>query len=143
MNLQRSRIIRLVRFKIRITDQGVGPAWQRQSRARAERDSLVLFGLIFLKSYSPFTSINYLVCIFLKKKSTYKLYKRCISICLVPANHSQTRPGISHYSLSELSLLGRGHVLVRCFHIDTGLWPLFLFLPFWDLLWNSLVPFTL
>ena len=33
-------------FKIRITDQGVWSAWQRPSEARAERYSLVLFGLI-------------------------------------------------------------------------------------------------
>ena len=46
MTLQRSRIVRIVLFKIGITDQGVGPAWQRQSGARAERDTLVLFGLI-------------------------------------------------------------------------------------------------
>ena len=36
----------MVLFKIRITDQGVGSAWQRQSGARAKRYSLVLFGLI-------------------------------------------------------------------------------------------------
>ena len=35
MTLQRGRIFGLVLFKRRITDQGVGPAWQRQSGARA------------------------------------------------------------------------------------------------------------
>ena len=46
MTLQRSRIVRKVLFKIRMTAQGGGPAWQKQSEARAERDTLVLFGLI-------------------------------------------------------------------------------------------------
>ena len=36
----------MIVFKIKIPDQGVGPAWDRQSGARAERDSLILFGLI-------------------------------------------------------------------------------------------------
>ena len=36
----------MVLFKIRITDQGAGPAWQRQSGARTEIYSPVLFGLI-------------------------------------------------------------------------------------------------
>ena len=49
---------------------------------------------------------------------------------------------LSPCSCSELSLPGRGHVLVRCSHTITGLRTLFLFLPFLDLLWNSLVPFT-
>ena len=35
MILQRGRIFGLVLFKIRVTDQGVGPAWQRQSGAGA------------------------------------------------------------------------------------------------------------
>ena len=35
MTLQRSRIFGLVLFKKRITDQGVRPAWQRQSGERA------------------------------------------------------------------------------------------------------------
>ena len=49
---------------------------------------------------------------------------------------------LSTCSCSGLSLPGRGHVLVRCSHTVTGLKALFLFLPFLDLLWNSLVPFT-
>ena len=49
---------------------------------------------------------------------------------------------LSPCSCSGLSLPGRGHVLVRCSHTVTGLRTLFLFLPFLDLLWNSLVPFT-
>ena len=49
---------------------------------------------------------------------------------------------ISPCSCSGLSLPGRGHVLVRCSHTVTGLRTLFLFLPFLDLLWNSLVPST-
>ena len=40
-----------------------------------------------------------------------------------------------------MSLPGRVLVLVRCFH--TGVSPIFLLLPFLDLLWKSLVPFTL
>ena len=43
----------------------------------------------------------------------------------------------------RLSLPGKGQVLVRCSHTRTGLRTLFLFLQFLDLLWNSLVPFTL
>ena len=54
-------------IKKKITDKEVGPAWQRQSGARAERYSLFLFGLIEqdqeleenVKCYSPFTSIHY------------------------------------------------------------------------------------
>ena len=42
-----------------------------------------------------------------------------------------------------LSLPGRGHVLVMCSHTVTGLETLCLFLQFLDILWNSLVPFTL
>ena len=49
---------------------------------------------------------------------------------------------ISPCSCSGLSLPGRGHVLVSCSHTLTGLRTLFLFLPFPDLLWNSLFPFT-
>ena len=49
---------------------------------------------------------------------------------------------LSPCSCSGLSLPGRGHVLVRCSHTVTGLRTLFLFLPFLDLLWNSLIPFT-
>ena len=49
---------------------------------------------------------------------------------------------LSPCSCSGLSLPGRGHVLVRCSHTVTGLRALFLFLPFLDLLWNSLVPFS-
>ena len=45
-------------------------------------------------------------------------------------------------SCSRLSLPGRGHVLVRCSHSDTGLRPLFLVLQFLDFVWNALVPFT-
>ena len=45
-------------------------------------------------------------------------------------------------SCSGLSLPSRGHVLVRCSHTVTRPRTLFLFLPFLDLLWNSLVPFT-
>ena len=36
---QRSRNSRMVQWKGKLTDQGVRPVWQRQSRARAERDS--------------------------------------------------------------------------------------------------------
>ena len=50
---------------------------------------------------------------------------------------------ISPCSCSGLSLSGRGHVLVRCSHTITGLRTLFQFLHFLDLVWNSLVPFTL
>ena len=50
---------------------------------------------------------------------------------------------ISSFSRSELSLPGRGHVLVRCSNTITGLRTPFLFLQFLDLFWNSLVPFTL
>ena len=39
MILQRGRIFGLVLFKRRVTDQGVGPAWQRQSEQEQERDS--------------------------------------------------------------------------------------------------------
>ena len=49
---------------------------------------------------------------------------------------------LSPCSCSRLYLPGRGHVLVRCSQTVTGLRTLFLFLPFLDLLWNSLVPFT-
>ena len=49
---------------------------------------------------------------------------------------------ISPCSCSRLSLLGGGHVLVRCSHTVTGLRTLFLFLLFLDLLWNFLVPST-
>ena len=50
---------------------------------------------------------------------------------------------ISPCSCSGLSLPGKSHVLVRCSHTVTGLKTQFLFLKFLDLLWNSLVPFTL
>ena len=39
------RIFKKVPKKMRITDQGVGPAWQRQSGARRDKDSPVLYGL--------------------------------------------------------------------------------------------------
>ena len=39
MILQRIRNSRMVLWKSKLTDQGVRPVWQRQSRARAERDS--------------------------------------------------------------------------------------------------------
>ena len=45
-------------------------------------------------------------------------------------------------SCSGLSLPGRGHVLVRFSHTITGLRTLILFLQFLDLLWTSLVAFT-
>ena len=45
MNLQKTRIFRMVPLKIIKTDQGVGPAWQRQYGAKRDRDSLVLLGL--------------------------------------------------------------------------------------------------
>ena len=43
MTLQRGRIFGLVLFKRRVTDQGVGPAGQRQSGAGAGERFLVLF----------------------------------------------------------------------------------------------------
>ena len=46
MILQRGRILGLVLFKRRVTDQGVGPAWQRQSGAGAGEGFLVLFKII-------------------------------------------------------------------------------------------------
>ena len=46
MTLQKSKIFRLVLFKRRITEQVVGPDWQRQSGARAGRVFLVLFKII-------------------------------------------------------------------------------------------------
>ena len=46
MILQRGRIFGLVLFKRRVTDQGVGPAWQRQSGAGAGEGFLVLFKII-------------------------------------------------------------------------------------------------
>ena len=46
MIVQRGRIFRLVLFKRRETDQGVGPAWQRQSGAGAGEGILVLFKII-------------------------------------------------------------------------------------------------
>ena len=49
---------------------------------------------------------------------------------------------ISPCSCSGLSLPHRAHVLVRCSHTVIGLRTLFLFLPFLDLLWNFLAPFT-
>ena len=49
---------------------------------------------------------------------------------------------LSPCSCSALSLPGKGPVLVRFFHTVTGLRTLFLFLPFLDLLWNSMVPLT-
>ena len=50
---------------------------------------------------------------------------------------------LSPCSCSGLSLPGRGHFLVSCSHTVTGLRTLFQFLHFLDLVWNSLVPFTL
>ena len=44
--LQRGRIFGLVLFKRRVPDQGVGPAWQRQSGAGAGEGFLVLFKII-------------------------------------------------------------------------------------------------
>ena len=49
---------------------------------------------------------------------------------------------LSPFSCSGLSLPGRGHVLVRFSHTITGLRTLILFLQFLDLLWTSLVAFT-
>ena len=46
MILQRGRIFELVLFKRRVTDQGVGPARQRQSGAGAGEGFLVLFKII-------------------------------------------------------------------------------------------------
>ena len=63
----------------------------------------------------------------------------CIMFLLTIPKQDQE---LSPCSCSGLSLPGRGHVLVRCSHTVTGLRTLFLFLPFLDLLWNSLVPFT-
>ena len=76
MTLQRSRIFRMVLFKMRITDQGVGPAWQRQSWARAGRDS-----------HSCSDSLS-------RTRIWYP----------VPAKYFKTRPGISLCSRSRLSL---------------------------------------
>ena len=58
-------------------------------------------------------------------------------------NISKQDQEVSSCSRSGLSLPGRGHVLVRCSHTITGLRTLFLFLLILDMLWNSLVPFTL
>ena len=46
MTLQRGRIFEMVLFKRRVTDQGAGPAGQRQSGARAGKRFLVLFRII-------------------------------------------------------------------------------------------------
>ena len=46
MILQRGRIFGLVLFKSRVTDQGVRPAWERQSGAGAGEGFLVLFKII-------------------------------------------------------------------------------------------------
>ena len=46
MTLQRGRIFGLVLFKRRVTDQGVGPAGQRQLVAGAGERFLVLFRMI-------------------------------------------------------------------------------------------------
>ena len=43
ITLQRGRKFGLVMFERRVTEQGVGPAWQRQSGAGAGKGSLVLF----------------------------------------------------------------------------------------------------
>ena len=49
---------------------------------------------------------------------------------------------ISPCSCSQLSLPGKGHVLVKSSHTEKGLGTLFLFLQFLDLVWNFLVPCT-
>ena len=46
MTLQRGRILGLVLFKRRVTDQEVGPAGQRESGARAGKIFLVLLRII-------------------------------------------------------------------------------------------------
>ena len=43
---QRGRIFGLVVFKSRVSDQGVGPAWQIQSGAGAGEGFLVLYNII-------------------------------------------------------------------------------------------------
>ena len=46
MILQSGRIFGLVLFKRRVTNQGVGPAWQRRWGAGAREVFLVLFKII-------------------------------------------------------------------------------------------------
>ena len=48
INLQRGRLFGMVLFKKRVSDQGVGPAGQRQSGAGAGERFLVRFGIIKL-----------------------------------------------------------------------------------------------
>ena len=84
------------------------------------------FILVFILHFILF---DIYFCIFLSMKFTLK-YKWCLSISSVPNNHIQKRPRISLCSLSGLSLPGRGHILDRCYHTDTRLSPLFLFLSF-------------
>ena len=67
------------------------------------------------------------------------LFNDFLFLLSIPKQDQET----SSCSCSGLSLPGRGHVLVRCYHTITGLRTPFLFLQYLDLLWNSLVLSTL
>ena len=153
MTSQISRIVQMVLLKMRITDRGVGHDWQRQSGARAGKDSQSCSHLLSrTKNWSKMGKKSLWTILHLYNQKLVIFFKltqalNCINGAFqegpVPAKPSETRPGISLCYRFELLLPGRDHVLVRCYYTDTVLKPPFPFLPFLVLLGNSLVPFTL
>ena len=118
MILQRSRNSRMVLWKRKLTDQGRRPVWQRQSRARAERDSKSCSDWLSRTKNWPLPcrdssqreqrEITGLVW---EQISVLVWEQDIIEILLyiyLEVNFKRPRPRISLWSLPLLSLPGRG-----------------------------------